>query len=90
MYNTYELSSTYSGQKSFYNKAKVVEDGNRTVLISYTTEVCTVEENKVSIPDMYSVTTRRHIREFIMQMFNEKAWDTIKKDYKNGVKNWEF
>lgn len=72
MRHEYYLNAIYDGRKSFYGKARVVEDdtdGSKT-LISYTTEICTItgDKNKL-IRHWYgsSRTTTRHIKEFLKQ-----------------------
>lgn len=94
-----ELKSIHTAQNSFYGKATITEnideDGitHTTVLTSYSTPVCTITAGhvlSVDIPDMYSKTTRRHIREFIMQNFDAKAWDVISKGYNKGVRRWLY
>lgn len=63
-----ELQAIYDRAKSFYGKAKVITENNGTIhLISYTTEVAIIKNGKLYIYGFYSVTTLRHIREFIRQ-----------------------
>lgn len=94
-----ELKSIHTAQRAFYGKAVIIEsvDGDgithTTKLQSYNTIVCTVTAGdvlSVDIPDMYSKTTRRHIREFIIQSFDVRAWDVISKGYNNGVRRWLY
>ena len=67
--NTYNLETIYSSQKSFYGKAivTVLENGHK-VLTSYNTNVCELDKNN-NIIDIgyYSMTTTKHINEFLMQ-----------------------
>lgn len=66
----YELSATYDRCKSFYGKATVVieRDGTRT-LYSYHTPVCNIDNsgNVTRYWHGYSVTTMRHVNEFLAQ-----------------------
>ena len=64
----YELNSQYNNQKSFYGKAKIIEykNGDKD-LISYTTKVASIINNKLFIYGYYSNTTARHINEFLLQ-----------------------
>lgn len=96
---TRELQSIHTAQRSFYGKAVVIEqtDDNgitgRTILKSYATQVCTIEHGDnltVSIPQMHSKTTKRHIREFIIQNFDVRAWDIINAGYSHGKTWWEY
>lgn len=99
MTTTRELKSVHTAQNSFYGKAKVVEfmsdDGitHKTILYSYETAVCIVTAGdvlSVDIPNMYSKTTRRHIREFVIQCFDVRAWDVINRGYKDGERRWVY
>lgn len=67
--NIYELTTRFDSRKSFYHKALVQVDTNRTTLFSYETEVAYIENRKLTmLPDAwYSTTTRRHVREFARQ-----------------------
>ena len=44
-----ELKPQYDNRKSFYKKAIVKNENNKLILISYETEVCFIENNKVNI-----------------------------------------
>lgn len=94
-----ELKPIHTAQRSFYGKAIISElvhdDGitYSTTLLSYNTVVCDIiagETLSVSIPNMYSKTTRRHIREFIIQSFDVRAWDVISRGYNKGVRRWLY
>lgn len=93
-----ELKSVHTAQNSFYGKAYVVDtiEGYNTLetcLYSYNTKVVTIDFQgglKVYIPDMHSKTTRRHIREFILQQFDCMAWDIISTGYRHGLREWEY
>lgn len=63
----HELQAIYCRQKSFYGKAKVLQNGNSTKLISYKTIVAEVKNGKPKIYGWYSATTTRHIKEFLKQ-----------------------
>lgn len=66
-----ELQAIYDGRKSFYNKAIVMEEKDRTELYSYGSLVVTIKDGSFKFhPDAnYSDTTRRHVREFMIQYF---------------------
>lgn len=63
MIKVYDLVP-HTGQKSFYGKARIVEDGDVKKLFSYETHVATIENGKLTILGHYSATTWRHIRSF--------------------------
>lgn len=65
----YELSARYDRRKSFYGKAHVIENNGQTILQSYDTEVCAIDENGVfhRYWSGESVTTMRHVNEFLRQ-----------------------
>lgn len=67
MKNTYELNTVYDSRKSFYGKARVEETETAKHLISYTTRVATIENDKATVNGTYSPTTLRHIKEFLKQ-----------------------
>ena len=78
----YELISKYDTRKTFYSKARVREENGRLTLISYTTEVCYIENGKAIINGTYSDTTTRHIKEFLKQNgFKVENTKQIIKDY---------
>lgn len=95
-----ELKAINCGQKSFYKKAYVHEYSHTGItayigLQSYDTMVCEIQFETdngviVSIENMYSKTTKRHIRDFIIQMFSLQVWVMIEKEYKKGVRVWRF
>ena len=69
MYFT-ELEARYDARQSFYGKAHVIDHENGTYeLQSYNTIVAKIVDGKVVQNDIgkYSMTTNRHIREFIKQ-----------------------
>lgn len=56
-------------QKSFYGKASVIEDNNGEIFLrSYDTLVCYIDNNGnvKRLWDGYSVTTMKHINDFLM------------------------
>lgn len=58
----------YDGRKSFYGKAKVIEDDKRISLKSYNTIVCYIDKQSKKLGkffDSYSATTMRHINSFM-------------------------
>lgn len=66
----YELVPT-NGRKSFYGKAKVIENNGENFLQSYNTIVCKIDKNGkfVKMWDGYSATTMAHINSFA-DLFN--------------------
>lgn len=70
---TFELVAINDSRKSFYRKAYVMEEGNRLELLSYGTIVAIIEDGKIIRSDIgkWSLTTDRHIREFIYQFAKE-------------------
>ena len=83
-----ELKPQYDNRKSFYNKANVKTENNKLILISYKTEVCFIENNKVNIKGFYSDTTLRHIKEFLKQNgFKADNKKQIEDDYINNPNN---
>lgn len=65
-----ELCAIYDSRRSFYGKAHVINYHNGVYdLQSYDTIVARIENGKVTKSDIgvYSMTTNRHIREFIRQ-----------------------
>ena len=65
-----ELQAIYDGRKSFYGKAQLIENGEKTELQSYNTIVATYykKENKFVLHGKYSQTTTRHQKEFANQL----------------------
>lgn len=66
IYKSYDLPC-YDGRKSFYGKARVLEDryGNR-MLQSYNTRICLIctDGTLNKLDPVATSTTRRHIRSF--------------------------
>ena len=82
MTNTYELTCIYNNQKSFGGKAKIREEENSKILISYNTEIVSVSNGKItSLYDGWSQTTGKHIKEFFQQLYgvevNKKIFEKI-------------
>jgi hypothetical protein len=77
-----ELMPRYDSRGSFGGKAKVrVEDG-KTILTSYTTDVAYIKDGKAYVNGLYSGTTTRHIKEFLLQNgFKAENSRQILKDY---------
>lgn len=79
-----ELCPYYDSAKSFYGKAKVIEIENDVFLMSYDTIVAFFNrDTKVAkVIGTYSVTTLRHIKEFLKQSgFKAETKKQIEKDY---------
>ena len=64
-----ELHPIHDKSKSFYGKARVVihNGGDWVELWSYNTKVAEIEDGKVTVNGWFSVTTCRHINEFLRQ-----------------------
>lgn len=79
----YLLETKYDTKKSFYGKAVVKEINNIKLLYSYNTLVCAIYDNArcikyffnydVSEKLLFSNTTLRHIKEFLLQNINMLA-----------------
>ncbi len=56
----------YNGRKSFYGKAKVIEQNGEKILLSYNTKVCKIDRNGnfVMLWDGKTNTTCCHIKSF--------------------------
>ena len=77
-----ELVCRYDSRKSFYGKARVVSMPDRIALISYNTKVAEIKDNKAVVFGTYSMTTLRHIKEFLLQNgFKADSSAQILKDY---------
>lgn len=75
----YDLQARYDSRASFYSKARIEADYPIVKLWSYNTNVATITYNgqpddkgTVQVFGTYSVTTLRHIKEFLKQ-YNFKA-----------------
>ena len=81
----YELEARHDSRKSFYKKAIVREEGGKKTLISYNFIVCFIENGKAFVKRTYSMTTSRHIKEFLKQNgFKAETTAQILKDYPFG------
>lgn len=70
------------GRKSFYGKAKVIENGGNITLRSYNTDVCRIVNGKFEkLWNGYSATTMRHINAFVdaygINGGGKKWWDNL-------------
>lgn len=80
-----DLECQYDPRKSFYSKARVDEEDGKTILISYNTKVAYIKNGKAFVLGLWSATTSRHVKEFLMQNgFKAETTKQIQKDY--GVK----
>lgn len=62
-----ELKPVLDSRKSFYKKANVITENDTITLISYSTKVAEIKDGKAKIFGTYSVTTLRHIKDFLHQ-----------------------
>ena len=87
MKKTYYLKPC-NGQKSFNNKAVVIEENNKKELFSYNSLVCTIEGdsfklNKAIKKDLLlSATTLKHIKAFLL---NELGITPTKSELARGL-----
>ena len=72
-------------QKSYYNKAKIVFLNGIVTLYSYNTQVASIEKGEVTLynTDLYSVTTLKHVKDFLYQ---NNIFVATKKDLLNNFK----
>jgi hypothetical protein len=80
----YDMTPQYDSRKSFYNKARVDDNGNEKTLYSYNTPVAKIAGGKVELLPKWdcSSTTLRHIKEFLKQNgFEASSLAQIKRDY---------
>lgn len=83
-FKVYDLPC-YDGRKSFYGKAKVIEDDKRISLKSYNTIVCYIDKQSKKLGklfDSYSAATMRHINSFMQsngypQYKGKKWWNSL-------------
>lgn len=85
---TTELQPQYDSRKSFYRKALVITEneflGEGVHLKSYDTFVAKIVNGKAIVNGIYSPTTLRHIKEFLLQNgFKAESKKQIEKDYLN-------
>jgi len=62
-----KLEPKHDSRKSFYGKAIVREENGKKILTSYSTDVAFIENGKATVKGIYSETTTRHIKEFLIQ-----------------------
>ena len=82
--DTFELQPQLDNAQSFYKKAYTLHNDDGSIqLKSYDTIVATFKDDKVNVKDMYSMTTLRHIKEFIYQTtgISGLSKKDIEKDY---------
>lgn len=85
----YDLRPMYDSRASFYGKARVRDNDGDLELISYNTRVAVIhpagkydDEASASVYGTHSVTTLRHIKEFLQQNgFKAESKAQIEKDY---------
>lgn len=65
--NERNLECRFDSRQSFYNKARVIENGDEKILVSYTTNVASISHGKAKVFGTHSPTTLRHIKEFLRQ-----------------------
>ena len=76
------LKPIYEDKASFYKKAIIKKEGNKTILLSYYKEVAYIENGKAKVLSLDSQTTIRHIKEFLKQNgFKVESLKQIEKDY---------
>lgn len=76
-----ELAARFDSRKSFYGKAQVAQDENDSILYSYNTKVAHIDKTgKLTLFPAwnYSLTTRRHVREFVKQFNVEDQFEALK------------
>jgi len=84
-----ELTTQHDSRKSFYGKAKVIVEGNKISLQSYTTIVAEISNGVAKVFGTYSPTTLRHIKEFLQQNnFEIGTSKQIMEMY--GVEEWKI
>ena len=91
-----ELQPRYDSAKSFYHKAKIYRDDKGSIYLeSYNTIVAEIKDpaitgtkkSQVIIKGWYSMTTSRHINEFLLQYTNcNKKFS--KKEIEGGETIW--
>ena len=87
------LDTQYDSRNSFYNKARISDDGN--TLYSYETKVMEIVDGTPKITcrvDQLSQTTLRHIKEFLKQKgFKAETKQQIIRDYlKESIVNEKY
>ena len=80
----YELIPKFDSRKSFYKKAMVKTEDNQKILYSFDAKVCIInlDLNTAQIISLFSNTTTRHIKEFLLQNnFKVENNTQLRKDY---------
>lgn len=78
----YKLPVKHGSAKSFYGKANVEVANGKQILYSYGTKVAEIENGNARVYGLYSNTTTRHIKEFLLQNgFKAENSKQIIKDY---------
>lgn len=62
-----QLNAQFDSRKSFYGKAQVETDNGTIKLWSYSTMVAYIDSKGAHVNGTYSMTTLRHIKEFLLQ-----------------------
>lgn len=60
----FELLPVNDSRKSFYGKARVIENDDYIWLLSYDTIVAVLQDGRMELKGWFSATTARHIKEF--------------------------
>lgn len=91
----YELKPQFDSAKSFYHKANIYRNDKGSIfLMSYETIVAEIQDatitdmgkSKAIVYDWYSMTTSRHVNEFLRQ----NGFVTLnKKEMEGGAKIWQ-
>jgi hypothetical protein len=90
-YRIWDLIPVYNGQKSYYGKAKVMENiQGEIILISYWTEIAKItKEGLIPLWINYSATTSRHLQDFLYQYglkgYCKKEWLSLEHGEKYQV-----
>lgn len=82
------LEPIFSTQKSFYGKARMIVDGESTILTSYAVKIAEIENGKIKMlcgtKDL-SNTTMKHLREFLRQLDHGDIAELTKKEIINKL-----
>ena len=80
-----DLQPKKTKQKSYYGKARVIFFNGVVTLYSYETQVVTIKNGEVTLynTDLYSVTTLKHVKDFLYQ---NNIFVATKKDLLNNFK----
>lgn len=75
----FELKAIYDNRKQFYGKANVLKDKDIMILKSYNTNILEYNTKTKELKFLtnnknhFTMTTNRHINEFLQQFTNENA-----------------